>query len=151
MDLNDKMGKIDSLNLIDVNTYLGEFPYPSYSLDGKKFTDAIFYILQHSDTENMGKFIDQLEKRAFAEEASKKHYAMMKDRILMENKQNQIYGTQLAPRKNAQGFITDDYFVWTLQNPQNVDSLRKEMGFTSTVAEYAKSNQAEYHPNEQIK
>ena len=149
-ELNSKMGEIDSTNYLNVLKYLDEYGYPTISSNGKKLCDGVFYILQHNDLMTMEKYIGQLKKRAFEGEASKKHYAMMQDRILEHNNQKQIYGTQVAPRRNSSGYLTNEYYVWPIQNVEIVDSLRKEMGFTQSIKEYAEALDAEYNRNEQL-
>ncbi len=150
LDLNNKMGVIDSLNLIKAKAFLTAYGYPSISKDGKKLSDGIFNILQHNDVATMEKYIGQLKEKALKGEASKKQYALMQDRILVENNLKQLYGTQSAPRKNANGFITNQYYVWPIQDVKKVDSLRKEMGFKKTVEEYANDLDIEYNKDESI-
>lgn len=150
LELNQKMGEIDSINQIYAFKFLDKYGYPEYSEDGKKLCEGIFYILQHSNQENMKKYIDELKEAAFKGEASLTHYALMQDRILMNDGIKQIYGSQLSPRKDENGHITNIFFVWPIQNTATVDSLRKKMGFKSSVTEYAKQMNAEYNPDEQL-
>ena len=62
---------------------------------------------------------------------------MMEDRYLMDNNQEQIYGTQgwRMPDKNG----NMENFIWPIKDPANVNALRKRSGFKTTVEEYAAS------------
>lgn len=148
--LNQEMEELDSINLVNVKAFLKENGYPSISKHGKKLARGVFFILQHGDTKTMEQYVDQLKERAFEGEASKKHYAMMRDRIMTEYNLPQIYGTQVMPRKDANGFVTNEYYVWPIENVAMVDSLRKEMGFDRTVAAYAKDLDAVFDPAETL-
>lgn len=74
----------------------------------------------------------------------------MKDRILMNEGKKQIYGTQLASRKDDEGGNTLDYYVWPIEDNENVEKLRKEMGFTKSISEYAKEWNTEYNIDEEL-
>ena len=150
LELNRQMAALDSINQLYVLEYLENFGYPSISKDGEKLSKGVFYILQHNDLESMEKYIDDLKEKAFEGEASKIHYAMMQDRILTENNQKQIYGTQIVPRKNASGFITSEYYVWPIRDVNLVDSLRRELGFKRTMEAYAEEMGAEFNVAEEI-
>lgn len=148
--LNTKMSEIDSLNAIAVGSFLKSYGYPKISVDGKKLSDGVFYILQHNEVETMKLYIDTLEARAWSGEASKKHFAMMKDRILADSHQKQIYGTQSMPRKNEQGHVTNEYYIWPIAEPLKVDSLRKEVGLTKTIKQMAEEFGFEYNVDEPL-
>lgn len=90
LDLNQKMGEIDSINQIYAFEFLDKYGYPTYSKDGKKVCEGIFYILQHSNQQNMKRYIGELKDAAFEGEASLTHYALMQDRILMYDGKKQI-------------------------------------------------------------
>jgi len=148
--LNEQMGMVDSINLMYALEYLEKYGYPSISKDGKKLCDGIFNILQHNHHSHMEKYVGELKSKAFKGEASKIHYAKMTDRILVENNKKQIYGTQATPRKNSQGYITNEYFIWPIEDNDIVDSLRKNLGFKSTVKEHALALDMEYNLKEPI-
>jgi hypothetical protein len=148
--LNQQIGEIDSINQLYAFQFLDTYGYPKKSKDGEKVSNGIFYILQHSDQKNMKTHIDALEKTAYEGEASLTHFALMKDRILMNDGEKQIYGSQLSPRKDENGFNTANYFVWPIENNSTVDSLRKVMGFKTSVAAYAKNANAVYDTQEEL-
>lgn len=148
--LNQKMGQIDSINQIYAFRFLEKYGYPIYSEDGKKICKGIFYILQHSDQKHMKKYVGELKKAAFKGEASLTHYALMKDRILKNDGKKQVYGSQISSYKDEKGHVTNKFFVWPIKDPLKVYSLRKVMGFKTTIAEYAKQMNAAYNIDEPL-
>lgn len=148
--LERQMHSIDSTNLILANQYLKTNGWPKQSIVGDKVSSAVFHIIQHSDHHTMKTYLPLLEKEAYNGEAKKMHYAMMKDRVLTDSNLPQIYGTQCVPRKDENGYITSEYYVWPIENNLIVDSLRKEMGFKTTISSYAKSMDAEYDVEEKL-
>lgn len=149
--LNNKMMKLDSVNKILALDFIEAYGWPKLSEVGKEVSYGIFYIIQHNDIETMKKYLPVLKARANSGEASKKHLAMMTDRVLMEENKKQIYGTQAAPRKDANGYVTNDYYIWPIEDPETVNDLRRSMGFQNTIEEYAANIEANYFSDEIIK
>lgn len=58
----------------------------------------------------------------------------------------QIYGTQAASWVRPEG----GQVIWPIEDVENVNKRRKEVGFTTTIEENAKRLGAEYNPNEQL-
>ncbi len=146
--LNNKMIKMDSVNRILAINFIETYGWPKISEVGKDVSYGIFYIIQHNDTETMKKYLPDLQARANSGEASKKHLAMMTDRVLMDENKKQIYGTQAAPRKDANGYVTNEYYIWPIKNQEKVNDLRRSMGFENTVEEYAANIEASYSQDE---
>ena len=67
--------------------------------------------------EIQGKILPQIEKAVNSGDLSKEQYALMKDRILMDEGNPPIYGRQI---KNGK--------LYKLQSPETVNERRKEMG-----------------------
>ena len=64
-------------------------------------------------------------------------YATMLDRQLMFENKEQLYGTQARNYNN-------EYYIWPIQNPAQVNQRRKQAGFKTTVEESAASLGAPY-------
>lgn len=83
-----------------------------------------------------------MEKANKAGDLKNIHIAMMKDRMLMYQGKEQIYGTQGAgrlltnPETNKKEWIN---FIWPIKNWEEVNALRKSVGFEHTIEEYAQS------------
>lgn len=79
--------------------------------------NAIWLGLQHTDKKFRKKYFPQIEKAVAKGDLSKEQYALMKDRILMDEGKPQLYGTQL---ENGE--------LYDLQDPETVNERRKEIG-----------------------
>jgi len=70
----------------------------------------------------------------------KSDYAMLNDRVLMEEGKPQVYGTQI---KMAATFDGEDMamqlYLWPVENPDALDSLRRSVGL-SPIEEYLRSS-----------
>ncbi len=139
-----QMHQIDSVNQVQVKAILNQYGWLAKSKVGQKASDAIFYVVQHSNKELMKQYLPDLQKLARQQEASPIHAAMMEDRLLMWEGKKQKYGTQ------GYGTPTRKLFIWPIQDPAKVNELRKQVGFPQTVEEYALRMKATYDPNEPL-
>ena len=90
---------------------------------------AIWAALQHAhDKKHTKKYFPLLKAAMENGDLSKEHFATMKDRLLMHEGKPQIYGTQIKDRK-----------LYTLDNPESVNSRRASMGMRP-IEEYLKDN-----------
>ncbi len=141
-----QMAAIDNINKIKISAILEKYGWIEKSKIGEKASEAIFYTVQHSDLAFLEKHFPQFKKRAAEGEANPSLCAMMEDRLLMWKGEKQIYGSQatssLRPDKK--------YAIWPIENPAEVNTLRKKVGFPTTVEENAKRLNAEYNPDEKL-
>ena len=137
----DKMiNRLDSLNLIFVESVFRKFGYPGSSLVGSKDNLSAWLIIQHSN--KIDQYIDLIRKAAENGELPYRFYAMMLDRKLVSEGKEQIYGTQVICRKFKN--IKEDCFVWPIKDPEKVNERRKAVGFDSTVEENAERLDVKY-------
>lgn len=141
-ELARKMMENDKDNKAIVVKILDNYGWLPKSEIGKDASDALFYVIQHSDLHTMEKYFDQLEDLANIGEASKFHSAMMKDRILKRKCQRQIYGTQMEKSK-----VYPEMNVWPIEDAADINERRKAYGFELTIEEYAKEMGAIYNPD----
>ncbi len=121
---------VDSLNLLKVEKIIKEYGYPGKSLVGEPTNKAAWYVIQHSNS--IEEYLPIIKKASEKGEISKPAVAQMEDRHLMYQGKEQIYGTQGST-------ISDGFsFIWPIKDPENVNKLRKEIGFYDTVEESAK-------------
>ena len=97
--------------------------------------DAIWLGLQHSTKDIRKKYFPQIEKAVKNGDLSKQQYALMKDRILMDEGKPQIYGSQIENGK-----------LYKLENPKTVNERRKEMGM-EPIEDYLKYFNIKFNPN----
>jgi hypothetical protein len=129
----------DSSNTKRVEEIIRQYGYPGKSVVGAPTNEAVFYIIQHST--KIDKYLPLVEQAANKKELPFRLYAMMKDRSLMYNKKEQIWGTQ-AKGMNVVNKQTGKnewkFFIWPIMDAKNVNKRRKEAGFDQTVEENAK-------------
>jgi len=137
--------KNDSLNLVEVERIIKEYGYPGKSLVGEPENEAAWFVIQHSDKIEV--YFPLIKKAGEEDEIGMTKVAMMEDRMLMYRGEAQIYGTQgkgIFKVKNPTKQDDVLYIIWPIKDPENVDELRKAVGFNSTVEEYAKRLGIEY-------
>ncbi|RYD87704.1 MAG: hypothetical protein EOP54_28395 [Sphingobacteriales bacterium] len=137
--LNHLMDETDSSNVKRVEEIIAQYGYPGTSLVDTPTNQAAFFVLQHSTV--IDKYLPLVEKAAKDKELPFRLYAMMKDRSLMYNKKEQIWGTQIKGMTviNRQTKKPQfKYFVWPITDPKKVNKRRKQAGFDQTVEENAK-------------
>ncbi len=130
--INKKIEKLDSS---DVATFLGyekKYGFPKISIYGAKASNAAFLIVQHSNPAMMQKYFKTIKKLAAKNEAHLTNVALMQDRILMDKKKKQLYGTQYVSATTATG--TDTMYVYAIKDIKNIDKRRRKMGLGSFKA-----------------
>lgn len=125
---------IDSADIIFIEGVFVRYGYPGKTLVGLPTNEAAWNVVQHSV--KIDKYLPLIKKEAEQKELPFKLYAMMYDRYLVEHKQEQVYGSQITMLHLKTG--ENDWFVWPIKNPEKVNQLRKQAGFTETVEENAK-------------
>jgi hypothetical protein len=138
--LNEKMYLTDKSNLARIEQIIAQYGYPGKSLVGEPANEAAFYVIQHSPV--IDKYLPLLKEAAEKKELKFTLYAMMLDRSLMYAGKPQLYGTQ------GHGFQTKNggwqMIIWPIQNPKQINELRKKTGFKSSMEVYAKSLNIDY-------
>jgi hypothetical protein len=119
----------DSLNLQKVESIIAQYGYPGKTLVGDSTHKAAWYVIQHSHT--IEKYLPMIEQAGRDGELDFINVAMMNDRFLMGKHEVQIYGTQGCP-------YIGGYIIWPLKDAENINTLRKEIGFETTIEEYSK-------------
>lgn len=134
--------RVDSLNLVRVKAIIAEHGYPGSSLVGKPTNIAAWYVIQHSP--EISAYFPMIEKAGQANELPLSLVAMMQDRLLMEQRKPQIYGTQAACYRLKANPTQQECFIWPIENPADVNERRKKAGFPQTVEENAKRLSVDY-------
>jgi len=132
--IEKKWAESDSINEVKAKAIINKYGYPGYNLVGGK-SDTFFWIIQHCDDDIpfQEKVLRLLKIEVAKNNASKENYAYLTDRVLMNKKQKQIYGTQvhIDPK-------THKSTPWPLKYPKSINALRKKMGMETEEA-YLKS------------
>jgi len=136
---------VDESNMERVEAIVKQYGYPGESLVGAPANEAVFYVIQHS--EKIEDYLPLVEKAATQKQLPFRLFAMMKDRYLMQNEKEQIYGTQasgFSALNKTTGKAGWAWVIWPISDPANVNKRRKEAGFDQTVEENAKRLGVEY-------
>ena len=93
-----------------------------------------------SDKANQAIWIALVKEKAEQGILDKTSYAILNDRVLMEEGKHQIYGTQIKMAATiVDDKITMQLCLWPVENPENLDSLRSTVGL-SPIEEYLKTS-----------
>jgi len=130
-----KYAKEDHRNQELVISIIEKCGMPTLNEVSQKHMDAIWLCLQHTTKEHRKNYFPLIEKAVENGDLSKQQYALMKDRILMDEGKPQIYGSQI---KNGK--------LYKLENPETVNERRKKMGM-GTIEDYLKHFNIEFNPN----
>jgi hypothetical protein len=132
----DSIGKImmhrDSLNLIKVSKILDERGWVGKDVVGSQANQTLFLVIQHADLKSQQKYLPMMREAVKKGNANAGSLALMEDRVALREGHKQIYGSQIATNS-----ITKKSFVSPLEDPDNVDKRRAEVGL-GPIAEYAK-------------
>ena len=138
MNYSTEMERVDSLNQATVFGILDKEGWPSHISD--KANRAIWIVIDHSDLAYRSKYLGLVKEKAEHGVLDKTDYAILYDRVLMEEDKPQIYGTQI---KMAATIVDDEiamqFFLWPVENPTALDSLRNTVGLSS-IEEYLKTS-----------
>ena len=133
-----EMERVDSLNQTMVFGILDNDGWPSNLSD--KANRAIWIVIDHSDLTSRSKYLSFVRAKADEGILDKSDYAMLNDRVLMEEGKPQVYGTQI---KMAATFDGEDMamqlYLWPVENPDALDCLRRSVGL-SPIEEYLRSS-----------
>ena len=138
VEYSTEMERVDSLNQATVFGILDKEGWPSHLSD--KANRAIWIVIDHSDLAYRSKYLYLVKEKAEEGVLDKTDYAILKDRVLMEEGKPQIYGTQI---KMAATIVDDEIalqlYLWPVENPAALDSLRSTVGL-SPIEEYLKAS-----------
>jgi len=131
---NTLQNHIDSSNLVFIEKVFDKYGYPGKSLVGTPTNESAWNLIQHS--KKIDQYMPIIKKAAEENELPFSLYAMMFDRQLQREGKEQVYGSQVQMQKLKNGKV--EAFVWPIKDPDKVNELRKEAGFTTTVEQNAK-------------
>lgn len=123
-----KRDSINAINQVRINLIFNQYGYPGYDKVGAGASDKFYITVQHADsnTELQKKILRALKKEIKNNNASRSNFALLYDRILVNEGKKQLFGTQVSYRKNGQAFPKNG-----IRDSLNVDELRKQYGLIS--------------------
>jgi hypothetical protein len=123
------INKADSLNLIKIKAVLDKNGWVGADKVGNEASNAIFLVIQHSDLPTQQKYLPMMREAVKNKKASGSSLALLEDRVALGEGRKQIYGSQLKGDGNG------GYYLSPLEDPDNVDKRREEVGLPP-IAEY---------------
>jgi len=121
-----KNAKEDHRNQELIISIIEKCGMPTLNEVNQEQMNAIWLGLQHTEYKYRIKYFPLIEKAVKNGDLSKEHYALMKDRILMDEGKPQIYGSQI---KNGK--------LYDLEEPETVNERRQKMGL-EPIEDYLK-------------
>jgi len=120
------ISKTDSTNLIRIKEILDTRGWLGPKVVDYKGNSCLFLVIQHSDLETQVKYLPMMEEAVKQHNANASSFALLKDRVALGQGKLQIYGSQIGRIKE-----TGEYYLLPLEDPDNVNARREEMGLGS--------------------
>ena len=120
----------DSVNLIKIKSILDKYGWLGADVIGEQGNSTLFIVIQHSDIATQEKYLPMMREAVKNGKAKGSELALLEDRVALRNGKRQIYGSQIG-RDNE----TNLYYVSPLEDPDNVDKRRAEVGL-QPLADY---------------
>ncbi|NIG53415.1 DUF6624 domain-containing protein [Chitinophaga sp. Cy-1792] len=115
-----------------VKKIYAQYGYPTAAMVGPASSHNFFVLIQHADHDPafQKQLLPVLDTLSLAGEISRKDYAYLYDRIQHNTGGKQLYGTQPVYGKNGNLFDSNNKIMLPpdLEDPENVDKRRKEIG-----------------------
>jgi hypothetical protein len=121
----------DSIHLLKVEQILDEKGWLGPDIVGVYGNATLFLVIQHADHQTRLKYIPLLRDAVKKGNAKPSDLALMEDRVLLEQGEKQIYGSQLQMNS------ANKYELEPMIDPENVDKRRSEVGL-EPLREYLK-------------
>lgn len=109
-----------------------KYDYPGYDQVGEKGADNFWVMVQHCDNDPgfQQSVLVAMKAEVYKGNAKGKNYAYLMDRVKINTKKKQVYGTQITYDIN-----TEQAIPMPLEDSLNVNQRRKEMGM-KPIEEY---------------
>lgn len=118
-----KIQEKDSINLIKIQQILDTRGWLGADVIGRQGNSTLFLVIQHSDLAVQEKYLPMMREAVKKGNASPGSLALLEDRVVLRQGEKQIYGSQIG-----QNSETGEYYVLPLEDPENVDQRREEVG-----------------------
>jgi hypothetical protein len=119
----------DSLNLIVIKDILDKYGWLGKDVVGDLGNSTLFLVIQHSDQKTQEKYLPLMRAAVKTGNAKGSSLALLEDRVALGQGKRQIYGSQIGRDPDTQV-----YFVSPLEDPDNVDKRRAEVGLENIAA-----------------
>jgi hypothetical protein len=119
----------DSTNLIVVEDILKKYGWLGTDVIGGTGNMTLFLVIQHSNLKTQEKYLPMMREAVKKGNAEASSLALLEDRVALGQGKKQKYGSQISMDEN------NKYYVQPLEDPDNVDVRRAEVGL-EPLSEY---------------
>ena len=123
----------DSVDLEKVTKILDTKGWVGKDKVGGQANQTLFLVIQHADIKTQQKYLPMMREAVKKGNASSGSLALLEDRVALREGKKQIYGSQIG--RNTK---TNNFYVEPLEDPDNVDKRRSEVGL-GTLSDYVKN------------
>ena len=120
----------DSVNLVKVKAILDQYGWLGPDVVGGQGNTTLFLVIQHADKETQINYLPMMREAVKSGKAQGSSLALLEDRVALGLGKKQIYGSQIGRDET-----TNLYYVSPLEDPDNVDKRRAEVGL-GPLADY---------------
>ncbi|WP_394749680.1 DUF6624 domain-containing protein [Spongiimicrobium salis] len=120
----------DKLLEQEVTAILDQYGWLGISQVGRRANTTLWAVLQHGSVASKEKYAPLLKASVLKKESRPAHYARLIDRMLINSKRPQEYGTQYEYDKEGNAIF------FPIHAPEYIDRRRKELGL-SGIQEFA--------------
>ena len=120
----------NSVILIEIKSLLDKYGWLGTDVIGEQGNSTLFLVIQHSDIATQERYLPMMREAVKNGKAKRGAFALLEDRVALREGKKQIYGSQIG-----QDSETKLYYVSPLEDPDNVDKRRAEVGL-QPLAEY---------------
>lgn len=124
---------MDSINLIKVKKIIDENGWLGSDIIGEQGNKTLFLVIQHADYKTQMAYLPVLREAVKNHNAKASHLALLEDRVALSQGKKQIYGSQVG-----QDNKTGEYYIFPVEDPENIDKRRAEVGL-GPISEYLKT------------
>jgi hypothetical protein len=134
-----RMQEADVRHTARMKQILAMHGWPGRSLVGEDGAHAAWLLVQHADEQFMADSLSLMEQAVLKDEASRKDYAYLLDRVRMKQGKPQVYGTQFVSGPDGMPVL------YPIEAAEHVDERRRAIGLPP-MAEYEKKIREVYTP-----
>jgi hypothetical protein len=127
--LFNKMRETDSMNLVAVSAIIDQFGWLGPGTIGDEANKTLFLVIQHADLKEQDKYLPVMRNAVKDGNAKASELALLEDRVALRQGRKQIYGSQISWNMK-----TNTYYVLNLEDPDNVDKRRAQVGLEPLAA-----------------
>jgi hypothetical protein len=119
----DFIANKDTINKVKIKHILDKYGWLGKEEVGEQGNTTLFLVIQHSDLATQIQYLPLIRNAVKQGKARASSLALLEDRVALKQGKRQIYGSQIALNNR-----TGRYYVQPLDDPENVDIRRAEVG-----------------------